>query len=59
VGNIQWWKQAKRLTRMLPKFGSAKVKEHLALLADNATRTNSWEYRTEIADTAAKELKKL
>ena len=59
VGNIQWWKQAKRLTRMLPKFGSAKVKEHLAQLADNATRTNSWEYRTEIADTAAEELKKL
>ena len=59
VGIIQWWKQAKRLTKMLPKFKTAKVKEHLAQLADNASRTRSWEYCTEIADTAKEELAKL
>lgn len=59
VGNIMWWKQAKRLTRMLPKFKSPRVKEHLAQLADNATRTNIWEYHTEIANVAKEELAKL
>ena len=43
---------------MLPKFKSRKVKEHLAQLADNAKRTNTWEYHTEIANIAKEELKK-
>jgi len=59
VGNIRWWSQAKRLTRMLPKFHSGKVKEHLKQLADNASRTNIWEYHTEIAGPAKEELAKL
>ena len=37
----------------------ATSKEHLAQLADNANRTDSWEYRTEIAEPAKEELKKL
>ena len=59
VGDIRWWSQAKRLTRMLPKFKSAKVKDHLRQLADNASRTNIWEYHTEIANVAKEELAKL
>ena len=59
VGNIRWWSQAKRLTRMLPKFKSPEVRRHLEQLADNASRTNIWEYHTEIANVAKEELGKL
>lgn len=45
--------------KMLPKFRTPKVREHLQQLADNANRTNIWEYHTEIANVAKEELAKL
>lgn len=59
MGNIPWWTQSRRLTRLLAKFKSREVKRHLQRLADNASRTNSREYHTEIADVARGELNKL
>lgn len=60
MGNgVMWWKQAKRLTRMLVKFQDPKLKDQLTLLANLAERTNVWEYHTEIADVAKEELAKL
>ena len=45
--------------KMLPKFRTPKVREHLQQLADNANRTNTGEYHTEIANVAKEELAKL
>ena len=59
VGNIMWWKQSERLTRLLCKFNSRDAKRHLEQLISNATRTNSWEYKTTIADIAAEELSRI
>ena len=60
MGNgVMWWKQAKRLTRMLVKFQDPKLKDQLTLLANLADRTNVWEYHTEIANVAKEELEKL
>ena len=59
VGDIRWWSQAKRLTQMLAKFKSPKVKEHLTVLAEGANRTNVWEYHTEIAEVAKQALSQL
>ena len=56
---VMWWKQAKRLTRMLPKFADPRLKDQLKMLVDLADRTNVWEYHTEIADVAKEELAKL
>ena len=58
VGNIRWWAQAKRLTRMLSKFKSPEVRRHLQQLVDNANRSNSHEYHSEIANVAKEELNK-
>ncbi|MDI9498319.1 MAG: hypothetical protein QM270_07530 [Bacillota bacterium] len=59
MDGIRWWSQARRLTRMLPKFRSPELKQQLTLLVDNATRNNSWEYHTEIANVAKEELSKI
>ena len=59
VGDIMWWKQSKRLVKLLGKFNSQKTKQYLEQLVSNKTRTNSWEYHTEIADIANEELNRL
>jgi hypothetical protein len=59
VGNIMWWKQAKRLVKLLRKFNSPNTKQHLEQLVSNSARTNIWEYHTEIADIAKEELKRM